>query len=173
MTGSITIYKQDGTRQCEPETRPRALESDAKTIADLGLQVVGGGQHLRLPIFTPALCGSPTAWANIFEINKMGLTRHQLFELSSLGFRLWTFDSLQQTSERSGAVAGEDPFPLDLSLAANLLAHDMYPERIADLIGYHIRVYKRGDAITKDYRLDRVNFEIDPASLQIVRDWIG
>jgi len=169
MDLAATVYKQDGTIQCEPEIKPRPLQVDADAIKAIGIRVIGNGQRERLPIFVPALCGSPTAWANVFSIALDGVTRHQLFLLSGLGFRMWTFDP---GPARKLAEAGdEDPFPLDLPIAANLLGLDSNPDRIADLIGHTVRVYRTGDPITKDYRRDRVNFETDPSSHRIVRYW--
>ncbi|MBR1216755.1 hypothetical protein JQ557_02040 [Bradyrhizobium sp. U87765 SZCCT0131] len=171
MDLAASVYKQDGTIQCEPEIKPRPLKVDADAIEAIGIRVIGGGQHERLPIFIPALCGSPTAWANVFSIALGGVTRQQLFQLSSLGFRMWSF-----APERAAnpALAGdEDPFPLDMAIAANLLGSDPHPDRIADLIGHTVRVYRTGDPIPKDYRRDRVNFETDPGSHRIVRYWFG
>jgi hypothetical protein len=173
MDQTITIYKQDGTRQCEPGTKPRPLDEDAAEIAGLGVRVIGQGKHELLPIFVPALCGSPTAGANVFAIDRSALTRQQLFLLSQHGFKVWSFESPPQT-ERATLAGGSDvPFPLDLPVAASLLAPEQHPDRIADLKGYVIRVYKTGDMLTMDYRRDRVNFETDPQTHRIVRSWFG
>jgi hypothetical protein len=173
MTVAITIYKQDGTRQCEPEIRPRPIDEDAGEITSLGVKIIGQGKHERLPIFVPALCGSPTAWANVFAIDRSGLTRHQLFLLSQHGFKVWSFESPPQADKAALAGGSDVPFPLDLPTAASLLAPEQHPDCIADLKGYLIRVYKTGDMITMDYRRDRVNFETNPTTHRIVRSWFG
>jgi hypothetical protein len=169
MTSAITIYKQDGTRQCE-DIKPRPIDVDAKIISGLGLKIIDHGRHERLPIFTPALCGFPTAWANVFAIDRNGVTRQQLFQLSQHGFKVWEFSVPSEPAQAK--ALGEDPFPL-LQAAASLLASDVQPDRIADLVGYVIRVYKTGDVLTQDYRRDRVNFETDPTNHRIVRYWFG
>ncbi|MEW6641123.1 MAG: hypothetical protein AB1586_11510 [Pseudomonadota bacterium] len=170
MDLAASVYKQDGTIQCEPEIKPRPLQVDADAIRAIGIRVIGGGQRERLPIFVPALCGSPTAWANVFSIDLNGVTRQQLFLLSAIGFRMWAFDP---PARKSVAAGDEDPFPHDLPVAANLLGPDPHPDRIADLIGYTVRIYRTGDPITKDYRRDRVNIETNPDSHRIVRYWFG
>lgn len=43
---------------------------------------------------------------------------------------------------------------------------------IADLIGLQARVYTTGDALTMDYRLDRVNIELSKTG-KLVKIWIG
>jgi hypothetical protein len=173
MDMTITIYKQDGTRQCE-DIAPRPIAEDAGAITALGVHIVGEGKHELLPIFVPALCGSPTAWANVFAIDRSGLTRQQLFQLSQHGFKVWAFESPPQAADKAAMAGGSDvPFPLDLPVAASLLAPEQHPTCIADLTGYLIRVYKTGDMITMDYRRDRVNFETNPTTHRIVRSWFG
>lgn len=171
MELAASVYKQDGTIQCEPEIKPRPLQVDADAIKAIGIRVIGGGQRERLPIFVPTLCGTPTGWANVFSIDLTGITRQQLFQLAALGFRMWAFDP---AGARKAVKAGdEDPFPLDLPVAANLLGPDPNPDRLADLIGYVVRVYRTGDVLTDDYLRDRVNIETDPQSHRMVRYWFG
>lgn len=148
------------------------MDADAKEIAGLGVTIIGQGKHERLPIFVPALCGSPTAWANVFAIDRTGLTRQQLFLLSQHGFKVWSFEAPPQSDKKAMLAGDEDPFPL-LQVAASLLAGQQQPGRIGELTGYLIRVYKTGDVLTDDYRVDRVNFETDPNTRRIVRSWFG
>ena len=168
MDIAISIYKQDGTRQCEPDIKPRPLDVDAKVITSIGIHIIGNGKRERLPIFVPALCGSPTAWANVFAITVAGLTREKLFELSLLGFKLWEFSA----AAYKALAGGEDPFPLSFPVAANLLPSD-HPDLIKDLVGYTVRVYKTGDVLTDDYIASRFNIETDPQTHRIVRTWFG
>ena len=107
----------------------------------------------------------------MFSIDRDGLTRQQLFQLATQGFRVWEFGASPEMKTLAG---GSDvPFPMHISTAASLLATEAQPERISDLTGYVIRVYKNGDLLTEDYRLDRVNIETDPNTHRIVRYWFG
>lgn len=172
MTAIITIYKEDGALQGHPEIEPRPLAVDAAIIAALGVTIVGEGRHEKLPIFIIALVGAPTGWVNAFDIDQAGLTRHHLFLLSGLGFKVWSFDAPKDDEKRTRG--DEDPFPRDQPpFAPSVFTSHVDPERIADLVGYVVRVYKTGDGLTRDYRLDRVNFELDPNTLRIIRHWFG
>ena len=172
MTKTLTIYKEDGTLQGHPEIEPRPLREDAEAISALGVKIVGEGRHEQLPIFVSARVGATTGWANVFDIDEAGLTRHQLFLLSGLGFKIWSFAAAPL--ETGKVAGGVEPFASSALLdAARLLAAHANPDRIADLAGYVIRVYETGDLLTQDYRLDRVNFETDPATRRIIRHWFG
>ncbi|MGO9600295.1 MAG: hypothetical protein ACLP7Q_20110 [Isosphaeraceae bacterium] len=167
MPGSLVVYKQDGTRQCE-DIKPRPLAEDAAVITGLGLRIVGEGRNEHLPILVPALCGWETAMANVFTLDSQGITRQQLFELSKHGFKIWEFPEAP-----THKAEGHDPFLIDVALAGALLAPERHPDRIHELIGYAIRVYKRGDIISEDFRRDRVNFELTPDTARIARVWFG
>jgi hypothetical protein len=176
---TLTIYKQDGTRQCL-DIAPRLLEEDAKVITGLKIRIVGKGRHVELPVVVPAQCGLPTAGANVFDIDATGLTRTQLLELAANGFTAWHFDAEPAEAAARGkatarARGDEDPFPLaHLAVVASLLGGGHpNPDHIRDLVGYLIRVYKTGDLLTMDFRRDRVNFETDPKTHRIVRFWFG
>lgn len=171
MIDQLTVFKQDGTRECDPDTQPRALSADAGEIAALKIKVVGEGRRVRLPITGPEACHAPTPWANVFDIDGAGLSRTQLFQLAEIGFHLWGYETAPQPELRAGGA--DTPFPLDLALAANLLAGPAPPDRIGELVGHHLRVYKKGDPITRDYRRDRINFEIAPVTGAIGRIWFG
>lgn len=101
MDTPLRIYKQDGTLQCEPDVHPRPLQQDRETIEGLGITVIGDGQHITLPVVVVAMCHTPTAWANVFEISQTGLTREQLRELAGLGFQVWDFPRERQRVERT------------------------------------------------------------------------
>lgn len=46
------------------------------------------------------------------------------------------------------------------------------PVTVSDLIGHHARVYETGEALTQDFRPDRVNIELSEDS--VIRDiWFG
>lgn len=60
----------------------------------------------------------------------------------------------------------DDPFPV--------AGRRVDPTRLLiDLLGKSLRVYRTGDALTKDLRPDRANVELDPGSGRIVDVWFG
>ena len=64
-------------------------------------------------------------------------------------------------------MGGEMAFPFKLQATdADVITSET-------MIGRMLRVYKTGDGLTKDFRPDRVNIELNPSSEQIVYVWIG
>ena len=68
---------------------------------------------------------------------------------------------------KTAPQGGDLPFPFKLR---GLETDDSLN---ASLLGKSIRVYHTGDAVTKDYRTDRVNVELNPSSERIVHVWFG
>lgn len=52
-------------------------------------------------------------------------------------------------------------------------SNSLLDNKVEYLLGRRLRVYKEGDAITKDYRWDRTNFELDKSAGTVVRIWNG
>jgi hypothetical protein len=81
---------------------------------------------------------------------------------------------------KSDAVVQRDPgdvFPWvvagEVSKPVMQSASSTEASQLDDLRGKSLRVYRTGDAITKDFRQDRFNCELDPQSSIIVSAWIG
>jgi hypothetical protein len=70
-------------------------------------------------------------------------------------------------SPQALAGGGDTPFPL--KEARRLIPGSCLDE----LIGKKVRVYRTGDAITRDLILDRLNLELDPGTLRVVDVWFG
>mgnify|MGYP001154508931 CR=1 FL=1 len=52
------------------------------------------------------------------------------------------------------------------------MAESVMEEKIETIIGKEARIYKTGDALTEDFRPERVNIELS-ASNKIVQVWMG
>jgi hypothetical protein len=92
----------------------------------------------------PAVCGAPTGNLNAYEITEEG------WRLLDDGIRgRQGFDPCE----------GEE-------------IPNSQPVQIQELVGRLLRVYKTGDAITKDFISNRVNIETDDQGV-IVNIWFG
>jgi hypothetical protein len=47
------------------------------------------------------------------------------------------------------------------------------PTLEAMLVGHNVRVYIEGDMLTQDYRLDRINIELDKKTRRVRKVWLG
>jgi hypothetical protein len=81
----------------------------------------------------------------------------------------WPFPWRSNQASDSVALQGGDlPFPYFLGKIPQL----PWPISSA-LIGKTLRVYHTGDPLTDDYRPDRANIELSPATQRIVAVWFG
>jgi len=81
----------------------------------------------------------------------------------------WPFPwRTNQTSNFVALQGGDLPFPYSLGKIPQL----PWPISSA-LIGKTLRVYHTGDPLTEDYRPDRANIELSPATQRIVAVWFG
>jgi hypothetical protein len=74
------------------------------------------------------------------------------------------------------SAGGGDVFPWAKTLRddPDLEPKDILKAPVKELLGRACRVYKTGDALTKDYRPDRVNIELDALNMRsIVNIWMG
>jgi len=139
---NIWVCKPDGTIQCG-----YAREI---TLEEMRIELAGliGDSNIRnmekRSRFVPAVCGAPTGILNAYEITEEG------WRLLDNGIR-----------GRQGfePCEGEEiPNP--------------QPVQIQELVGRPLRVYKTGEAITKDRIPNRVNIETDDQGV-IVNIWFG
>lgn len=63
-------------------------------------------------------------------------------------------------------------FPKTIKKENNAESQDPNDMPVSKLIGKHSRIYKSGDALTQDFRPDRVNIEVDDSG-KIVKIWMG
>lgn len=103
----IQLYIADGTIQCEP--RPPSDPADGKAkLEECGL-LVYEWTRLRRPGQLPSMCGIPTGWCWIYEVDAP--TRQSLLLASQADFRVWSFDQdgLERLLELTGG--GVDVWP--------------------------------------------------------------
>lgn len=167
---NVWVYKDDGTLQCGmgQEVPLQAMEEQLRSIGVTPLS----SEKRTLCAFIPAVCGAPTGKVNAFEISEQDA--ELLFEgfVGSLGFKLWTCDRQDERSLAAGSfvpwpwtslIKGrQDTIPANTLLQAftRATSSTSNPVLIRELVGYTCRVYKQGDALTKDYRHDRTNVEL-------------
>jgi hypothetical protein len=141
---NIWICKHDGSIQCEPGGGV-SLEEMRKELAEL----IGGENILKMEqrsVTVIQVCGAPTGNLNAYLITEEG------WRLLNDGIR---------GREDFNPCEGENiPIPIP------------QPVQIQELIGRPLRVYKTGEAITKDRRPNRVNIETDDQDV-IVSIWFG
>jgi hypothetical protein len=139
---NIWVCKQDGTIQCEA-AREITLEEMRRELAEL----IGDSNIIQMEKqshIVAAVCGAPTGNMNAYEITEDG----------------WHF--------LNDGIRGRQGFePCDGESIPNT-----QPVQIQELVGRLLRVYKTGEAITKDFRPNRVNIETDDQGI-IVSIWFG
>ncbi|MCH7292313.1 hypothetical protein MMP65_12685 [Acinetobacter sp. ANC 3926] len=147
---SIFVYKHDGTTQCQPEIKEITLDEMEHQLGEIiGKDNILSKKKGNIPVIY--LCGTPTGNINIFELTESGAELLINGVTGDLGFKI--------------LYATEDTkFASDLSSADT---------QTNDLLGHTLRVYHTGDAITKDFRLDRYNIELSKADEKIVSVWKG
>ncbi|MCP5239095.1 MAG: hypothetical protein H6949_04660 [Zoogloeaceae bacterium] len=103
------------------------------------------------------LCGMPTGSMNAYEITEDGwyILNHGI--VGRQGFSLCPTDTADNEVNIGHIISA--------FTSGN-------PIMIKELTGHPLRVYKTGDVITKDWRPDRVNFEINNKGI-IVNVWFG
>ncbi len=156
---TLWIYRFDGTVQCDSGSREVTLEEmRAGLEAIVGEQNVRGMEKRSLP--TVELCGVPTGVVNAYEVTAEGwmLLNHGV--VGNPGFALWP-------ESRAPHVSKEVSPGLVLGMSVRSI-----PSSIKDLIGRPLRVYTTGDAITKDWRPERVNIEVN-VNQHVIDIWFG
>jgi hypothetical protein len=188
----IWVYKADGTLQCGmgQEISLDQMRTELETL--IGKNNVSASEKRTLPGFIIDLCGAPTGKVNAYKITAEGL--YVLFHgfVGSAGFRVWTWpDAITGSAKPAATQSGGDAHPWPWSalfaksetdegrnrtaltnLLASLTEVNANPTTLREIIGRPVRVYKTGDALTKDFRPERVNIEVSEAH-QIARIWFG
>jgi hypothetical protein len=154
----VWVYKFDGTIQCDDVAKETPLEEMRKQLETL----VGSGNVLSMkkglrPMIQ--LCGMPTGTVNCYELTEAGWALLSSGIAGCAGFQ--RLDHGPQEAEGEVNLG---------RLIGSLTAFN--PQSVQDLVGHPLRVYSTGDALTKDWRPDRCNVEVDGART-IVKIWFG
>ena len=156
----VIIYKQDGTIQCDPNQKPRPLAEDEQRLTSAGVGKIYGSGNVPGPNVVIQLCGLPTSQVNAFAISAADWGKLQSGIVGTLGFRLWVGAQLPKFAAEKNVEV--EPGPVTTPMTGNIQA---YPVLIRELIGRPVRCYREGDAVTMDFRPERVNIVTDAASV--------
>lgn len=158
--GNIWVCKPDGTIQCDEDSKEITLEEMRGELASLiGEENILSMRKNSKPMIQ--LCGVPTGKMNAYEITEKGALILERGFVGPRGFNRCSTegDTKPDSSEVNiGQIIG------------SLTCHN--PTTVRELVGHPLRVYKTGEGITKDWRPDRVNIEIDSKG-SIVNVWFG
>lgn len=162
---TVWVCKDDGTIQCQdnPEI---SLDEMRATLAGLigDNNIIQQEKRSRIVI---RLCGTPTGQMNAYEITELG--KSLLFGgiRGPEGFRLCPGQSSEEPTEGKPVDQASE-----VIRSARLTSTGATPVLIRELLGRTVRVYTTGDAITQDFRPERVNIEMS-TNREIVDIWFG
>ena len=163
----VVIYKQDGTLQCQPDIRPRPLDHDEALLKQHGVREICASRNVPGPDLVPACCGCPTGQVNAFAISAQDWQELRDGIVGTLGFDLWVGAPFPALGWDEGCTIEPEPLP-----PAARATPGNAPVLVRELIGRLCRCYRRGSALTLDFRPERVNIEKDDDE-RIVRIWFG
>lgn len=157
---NVWVYKLDGTIQCDKGSRKTPLaEARAELSSLIGSNnIIGEKVGSRV---VPEVCDFPTGGYNAFEITTQG------WYILQHGFR--GAEGFLRLEE--GRVRSMSPEELNIGQLIGSLT-SAQPQTIAQLVGHSLRVYETGDALTKDWRPERCNIELNNDRI-IVSIWFG
>jgi hypothetical protein len=147
------VCKLDGTIQCDSDSKEITLEEMRVELES----IIGSSNILNMEKrsrIVPDVCGFPTGKVNAYEITEWGA---QLLETGFVG--------------RQGFEPCSGDGEVNLAQFLGTSVRDT-PSTIRELIGRTARVYKTGDALTRDWRPERVNIELNETS-KVVDIWFG
>ena len=167
------VCKDNGGIQCQDTPTLSLEDARAFLVSLIGAEnVIGKGHtHSRIVI---QLCGHSTGVYHHFEITPFGEFILQHGFVGPMGFLPCPGDA--DAGEQAQNFADDDDNSPTLG---KILAEGQYtscasiPVLVRDLIGRPVRVYKKGDPITKDFVKDRVNIVLDKSGQIIVDIWYG
>ena len=164
---TVWVYKLDGTLQCDLGNEI-PLKEMQKELENLGAEVLSSEKRISCDLFSQA-CGSPTGRVNAYEISHTDWEEIKRGFVGPLGFKLWTCSEVASVADLEAIIAGDDPLPWPWAQATSVSSN---PTLCRELIGRTCRCYTQGDALTKDFRPERVNIELDRDS-RIADIWFG
>lgn len=151
----VIVYKADGTVQCCGND-PIPVEHHAAELRKIGATTIVGQDNVPGPFLVLTLCGSPTGQVNAFAIPKENWETISAGIVGTLGFRLWAgapYPNLRLGDDCNVTGSG------GVGISAPTVGTT--PVLIRELLGRLGRCYTQGDALTKDFVLERVNIEHD------------
>ncbi|WP_309385584.1 I78 family peptidase inhibitor [Cerasicoccus frondis] len=161
MRNVTVVFKQDGTIQCH-NNPARSLDTDVDALKKLGATEILAQANVPGPLAVPSACDLPTSQVNAFTI----LTTDWQMILSSFvgpnGFQEW------RGADIPTELVVNDTRPVSTGHNVDPSA----PVLVKELIGFVLRAYKTGDALTEDFIPHRVNIETNELG-NIVRIWFG
>lgn len=154
---NVWVCKSDGTIQCDKNSTEIILEEMRDELALIvGEDNIVSMEKRSYPMIQ--LCGMPTGNMNAYELTGQGWYILNYGIVGRQGFipcqEFPEAESEVNVGQLIGALTSSNP------------------HTIRGLVGHPLRVYKTGDAITKDYRPNRFNIEIGKKGL-IVNVWFG
>lgn len=180
----MEVFKFDGSLQCGMGAG-ESVDDMASKLITLGVTPVSGEKR-QYPGLLPQACGLKTGMCNAYVISDADWASHGDAILSA-GFDIWESEpslhgggrrrrfSVQSEGEMGGGVViwpftSERPVPIPFSIGAPRLDPT---KTISELVGKRVRIYRDGDMITQDFRLDRVNIVLHPATATVIDVWFG
>ncbi len=163
----VVIFRPDGTVQCDSSVRPVPLPHDEALLRKIGVKTICANGNVPGPLVVPACCGCPSGQVNAFAISFEDWETLQSGIVGTLGFALWAGAPLPDLGWADDCSLHPEPIPP--SAVPSLFNG---PVLIRDLIGRPCRCYRHGDALTRDYRPERVNIEKDDDD-RITKIWLG
>lgn len=117
-----------------------------------------------LPVITP-IVGEATIPRDPADYWGPGKALHGVRIHARSSTREATFGDAEELAQAISLFRGDDdPIPWLIFTATS---------SECDLTGKVLRVYHTGDMLTRDYRTDRGNVELDPNTQRVVRVWCG
>lgn len=162
----VVIYRADGTLQCL-DVAPIPLPHDEALLKKIGVKTIFGSKNVCGPELVPSCCGCPTGMVNAFAISHEDWQTLKAGIVGTLGFAFWVGAPLPDLGWDEKVNVHSEPMRL-----ADTPSLCSMPVLIRELYGRPCRCYRRGDALTLDYRPERVNIEKDDDD-RITKIWLG
>lgn len=161
----IWVCKFDGTIQCQNDPEIPLDVMRVQLAALIGAEnILDEAKRYRL---MPQLCGLPTGALNAYEITEEGYRRLMSGIVGPQGFHLCEGSQPAKTEATRSPKSVAEILPISgIGSVGNI------PVLVRELIGRPVRLYTTGDALTSDWRPDRVNIEQSKAGV-IVDVWFG
>jgi len=167
----VTVFAPDDTLQCEDFPVPRPIDNDASVLRELGATKICAQAKVPGPYLYAAQCGLPTGQVNAFQLAKSDWETIKKSYVGPLAFKEWP-NSAYPKLDPTGECEKSTSEAIEENGKPSLLNGGKEGVPIGGLLGRTLRCYTTGDALTDDYRPERVNIEKDKEG-KIVSIWFG